>query len=303
MHRRLFLQASATALILGQLSHRVLSLPGRHLESVGLQLSTLNGPMAQDFEGTLKRVADIGYQQVEFSTFGGLYGRDPAAVRQLLGDLGLSAPFGRLRPPFPANMASLPPAEAMALYRELAGTDRIMANLEAMLPEAKAMAYRSIVLSAVPPDAFQSKAALERLATLFNEAGALCAEHGMTFAYHNHDFDFRPVDGVLPYDYLLQHTDEDQVKFQLDLYWACKADQDPLNYFKQYGHRIHSCHMKDMDSQGDFADVGAGTLDFPGYTRAAVEAGVRYFFVEHDRPQDALVSARSSYQYLASMPF
>ena len=307
MHRRQFMARAAIA-------GAALSMPGilpvlaaspRRLESIGLQLYTVNDLMARDFAGTLRAVADMGYREVEFSTAGGLFGMAPEEVKAQLGNLGLRAPFGRLRPQLPegVDIASLSREDAIRLFFQLSGTDRIMANLQAMLPEAAVMGYESIVLSAVSPADMQDSAGLERLAGIFNQAGQLCASHGMTFAYHNHDFDFAPVEGILPFDYLLANTHPGNVAFQLDLYWVSKAGQDPLRYFRDYGERINSCHMKDMAQDGEFADVGAGILDFPALTAAAVEAGVGHFFVEHDRPEDPLDSARFSHDYLAGMSF
>ena len=307
MNRRRFLtQAAAlgSGLYVSSLLP-ALAAPQRRLEGIGLQLYTVHGPMSEDFEGTLRAVADMGCREVEFSTVGGLYGREPHAVQGQLKQLGLRAPFGRLRPQIPDNVdiASLPRDEAIKLFFQLSGTDRILDNLRAMLPEAAVMGYESIVLSAVSPADMKDRAALARLVDIFNEAGALCASHGMTFAYHNHDFDFTPVDGMLPFDYLLTNTDPDSVQFQFDLYWVSKAGQDPLRYFRDHGKRFNSCHMKDMAVDGTFADVGAGTLNFPVLTAAALDAGVRHFFVEHDAPQQPLASAESSYAFLASMTF
>ncbi|GAB3273565.1 sugar phosphate isomerase/epimerase family protein [Parahaliea aestuarii] len=302
MQRRQFLCGAASAAGL-LLASRFALAAERRLNAIGLQLYTVNSAMAADFEGTLREVAAIGYREVEFSTAGGLFRRPPGEVKALLDDVGLRAPYGRLRPEMPVDIARLSREEAMALFRKLGSSDRIVENIEAMLPEAKAMHYEAIVLSAVLPDEMADMAGLERMAGIFNAAGRLCAEHGMRFAYHNHDFDFRPVNGVLPYEYLLQHTDPAAVSFQLDLYWASKAGQDPVRLLRDYGARINSCHMKDLAEDGGFADVGAGTLDFPALTRAAVDAGVGHFFVEHDRPEHPIDSARNSYRYLSAMTF
>ncbi|MFT6892035.1 MAG: sugar phosphate isomerase/epimerase, partial [Halioglobus sp.] len=70
------------------------------------------------------------------------------------------------------------------------------------------------------------------------------------------------VDGIVPFDYLLANTDVANVQFQLDLFWVNKVGQDPLHDFRDHGHRLNSCHMKDMAADGDFAEVGAGALDF-----------------------------------------
>lgn len=133
---------------------------------------------------------------------------------------------------------------------------------EGTLRTVAVMGYQSIVLSALSPADLGSPKALDRLVGIFNEAGRLCASHETTFGYHSHDFDFKSVDGIVPFDYLLANTDVANVQFQLDLFWVNKAGQDPLHDFRDHGHRLNSCHMKDMAADGDFAEVGAGALDF-----------------------------------------
>ena len=279
----------------------LLASEARRLDNIGLQLFTVDKLLRNDFEETLKKVATIGYRQVEFSTTGGLQGRSAEEIKALLAELKLGAPNGRLRPKLPADLMSMPRDQAMKLYMELAATDKMLGNLEAMLPEAKVLGYENIILSAVPPDEMNSKKALDRLVALFNEAGSICQAHGMKFGYHNHDFDFKPVEGITPFEYLIEKTDSDAVTFQLDLYWVSKAGKNPAEYLKRYAGRISSCHMKDMAADGSFTDVGNGTIDFPSLTRMALDSGIKDFFVEHDRPEDPMATATNSFIYLHHM--
>ena len=276
----------------------------RHLDKIGLQLFTVDSLLREDFEETLKWVAATGYRQIEFSTGGGLHGRDPGELKTLLTKLNLEAPNGRVRPNLlPPDLMSLPREQTMKLFQELAGPDKLLTNLEAQLPEAAVFGYQNMILSAIPPSEMNSKKALDRIVSLFNEAGQICAAHGMKFGYHNHDWDFEPADGLVPLDYLIEKTDPENVTIQLDLYWANKAKKNPADYFKRYAGRISSCHMKDMSIDGSFADVGDGTIDFPTLTGAAIDSGVKYFFVEHDKPTDPRATAENSYAYLRNMSY
>jgi sugar phosphate isomerase/epimerase len=144
---------------------------------------------------------------------------------------------------------------------------------------------------------------VERTIHLFGRAGALCAREGLQFGYHNHDWELTPIEGVVPYDLLLERTDPEQVTFQLDAYWIRKGGGDLFDYLQRFPGRFSSCHMKDIDDAGDFADVGDGNIDFPRFTREAMETGARYFFVERDNPPDPLASAKRSYEYLRRMTF
>ena len=275
----------------------------QQLDNIGLQLFTVDSLLRQDFSGTLEKIAEIGYREVEFSTGGGMHGRTAYEVRDLLSELGLRCPQGRVRPKLPPNFMEMPREEVMKIYMELAHPRHLLNNLERMLEEAGVMAYNSIVLPAVHPSSFSNLKALEDMAALFNRAGELCSSAGMQFGYHNHDFDFLPVDGVVPFDYLIENTDPATVTFQLDFYWATKAGVDAAAHPGRFPGRISSCHMKDMGSGGEIVDVGSGSIDFASCTRAAWDHGARSFFVEHDNTQAPLQTAQNSYAHLAEMRF
>ena len=91
-------------------------------------------------------------------------------------------------------------------------------------------------------------------------------------------------------DLLLAETDDSLVRFEIDLYWICKAGRDPLDYFDRRPGRFPLCHVKDMTANGDMVSVGAGTIDFAEIFARSPEAGLHHFFVEHDNADDALAS-------------
>jgi sugar phosphate isomerase/epimerase len=136
------------------------------------------------------------------------------------------------------------------------------------------------------------KASIEVL----NKTDAACKKAGINFAYHNHDAEFRAVEGQIPYELLLTQT---TIKMELDLAWAVKGGKDPLELFKQYPGRFAMWHVKDLDAKHETVlPVGQGTIDFKRIFDAAPAAGMKHFFIEHDMPKDPLASITSSFTYL-----
>jgi sugar phosphate isomerase/epimerase len=304
MKRRSILKAGA-ALAPGLLAACQLAAttaPPRRLERFGLQLSTVTPLMLADFEGTLETVAEIGYPEVEFSAMGFL-GRSPAQVRKLLADNGLDAPVGRITPRLPEDFFSLSRPDAMKVFRERGQLKYLLDNVAQSLEAATALGQKTLVLPALMPDHFRSLDQVQRNIEVMNQAGELCARQGVVFGYHNHSWELAPLEGTVPYDLMIEQTDSDQVTYQLDAYWIAKGGGDLSDYLSRYPGRFSSCHMKDIDKDGDFADVGDGEIDFPRFTSEAVAQGAQYFFVERDNPPDPASSIRRSYAYLKQMTY
>lgn len=312
MQRRTFLQASAGALALPAFaagcqptrnaSSKLVTAGNNRLDKFGLQLSTVTTSMLTDFEGTLAQVAAIGYRQVEFSALGFL-GRSPERVQSLLAEHNLEAPVGRLTPKLPEGFFAWPREEAMKIYRQKGQPANLLENVRHSLDAALALGQRYLILPALMPDQFQSLDQVKRNIERLNAAGELCAAQGVQFGYHNHSWELAPIDGVVPYELMLEQTPANRVTYQLDAYWIRKGGGDLSDYLSRHAGRFSTCHMKDIDAAGDFADVGAGLIDFPRFTREAIAQGAQYFFVERDNPPAPLESARRSFEYLQQMTF
>jgi len=276
------------------------------LDKFGLQLSTVTSLMMEDFEGTLERVAEIGYQQVEFSAMGFL-GRSVDQVRALLDQNGLEAPVGRITPRLPADFFTLPRPEAMKVYFARSAPEFFLDNVAYSLESALALEQAYLVLPALGAENFKTLDQVKNNIELLNKAGDVCAEQGVVFGYHNHNWEFLPVtdsgDEVIPYDLMIENTDADRVTFQLDAFWVTKGGGNLSDYFSRYAGRFSTCHLKDIDDNGDFADVGQGLIDFPTFTRQALAQGTKYFFVERDNPPEPEQSIQRSYAYLQQMTF
>lgn len=273
----------------------------------GLQLSTLNALFAKDFDASLAAVADIGYRQVEFSAMG-LMGNDPAHVKEILEFNQLSAPVGRVSPPLPAEFFKQSQEKMRAAFMQLSVPERFLDNIRYSLELADFFQQKYLNLPAMMPDSFADIDGVMRNIDLLNEAGKLCAEQGVLFGYHNHNWEFAPVKdsqgkNVIPYELMLEHTDANTVAYQLDSYWVAKAGVDLIETLRRYPGRFSSCHLKDIDMAGDMADVGEGEIDFPAFVQAAKKSGARYFFVERDNPPEPISTARTSFTNLSNMVF
>ena len=248
----------------------------RKLDRVGLQLYTVCNDMEKDFEGTLSKIAGIGYKEVEFA---GYFGHSPSDVRAILNRLNITAPSAH----GPLSML----------------TD----NWQKTIDNAKVMGHEYLIVAYLNDDQRKSLDDYRRHADLFNSAGETARKSGVKLGYHNHDFEFKPMEGKLPYDLLLERTDPNLVKLEMDLFWITKGGQNPLTYFSRYPGRIELVHVKDMDASQNMVDVGKGTINWAQIFAERDKAGIRHFFVEHDNPPVPLDSAKASYEYLSKLTF
>jgi sugar phosphate isomerase/epimerase len=134
----------------------------------------------------------------------------------------------------------------------------------------------------------------KRHAALLDSFGAQCKAAGLRLAYHNHDFEFAPVGGVLPYDMLAQNTDPAAVQFELDMYWAKKGGQDLNALFAGHSGRIVMVHVKDMLPNGEMTDVGLGTIPFAQILAQPAAQSVQHYFVENDDTKTPFESIATS---------
>ena len=253
-------------------------LPGS-LANIGIQLYTVRRDFQRDVEGTLAKVAEIGFKEVEFAGYPLGTG---APLKAILDRHGLSAPSSHV--------------SIQALRADWART----------LDEAQALGQRFIVVPSIGPQDRRTLDDWKRVAALFNRAGEGSRARKIQFAYHNHAFEFSPIDGTIGYDVLLAETDPTLVQFELDLYWMTKGGKDPVDYFARYPGRFPLLHVKDMDAtpQRGFADVGKGVIDFARIFARIGQAGAKHFFYEQDETPDApLESAKASFEYLKNLRF
>jgi sugar phosphate isomerase/epimerase len=247
----------------------------RRVENIGLQLYTLRNELADDFDGTLARVAELGYKEMEFA---GYYGRSAAQIKAALDANGLVSPAAHIQ---------------WAAVRD---------NLQIEIERAVGIGQDYIVI----PYLQENERTLDhykRLVDTLNGAGEACRNAGLKIAYHNHDFEFATVDGVVPYDMLLAQTDPALVDMELDLFWIAYAGADPLRYVKEHAGRFSMLHVKDLSADRKMAAVGEGSIDFESIFAHTDTGGFKHYFVEHDNPVDAFESVTTSIESVRRMRF
>ena len=269
MDRRTLLAAGAAAL---------LPPVTKRLDKIGVQLYTVRREMARDVEATLARVAEIGFREVEFA---GYFDRSPEQLRRTLTGLGLAAPGAHY------------PFESL---RD--GWDRI-------LDAAARIGHRWAIVAWIPREARESLDGWHRVAEAFNHAGEQARAAGLAFAYHNHSYEFAPLEGRIPFDVLLAETDPRVVAIEMDVYWITLGGHDPRAYFARHPGRFPLVHVKDSAGPPEhrMVDVGRGTMDWKGIFALSRQAGIRHYLVEHDEPGDAFASIAAGYQYLRRLRF
>ena len=266
---------------------------------VGLQLFTLFGVIEQDVPGTLRKVASIGYREIEsaFSRLPGYYGMKPKEFAVLTKDSGLSwishhvlgAPF--VLPPN-AKMPKGPDGKPM----ELPPMKNLRENGQELIDQAAEGGITYLVCAYTPTGSLDE---IKRSIATLQATGEACKKAGLSLCYHNHDFEFHEVEGQRPYHMLLTEISPDLMQMELDLAWVTKAGEDPLELFRRHPGRFPLWHVKDIAKDLQTLEpVGSGIIDFPKIFAQADQAGMKHFFVEHDMPADAFASISSSIHYL-----
>ncbi len=236
----------------------------------GLALYTVRDAMGEDAKATLKTVAETGYTNIEAAGYkdGMYYGMSPEDFKIYLNELNLT--------PISTHQSSV-----------------TLENAATEMAHAKAAGFEYFVVPIPPMGLFNydnttntmsMTGGAENLANILDELGKKADEAGLKLLYHNHDFEFvKDEDGIVPIDYLLENCDPKYVNFQMDLFWVIKAKADPLVYFEKYPGRFKIWHVKDMDTEGKFAPVGRGTIDFSRILEKKEQSGMQYYMVEQDK--------------------
>jgi sugar phosphate isomerase/epimerase len=236
---------------------------------LGLQLFTMRAAMARDVEDTLKRVASIGYEEVETYGFDaeriGFYGLPGKAFAQRLRDHNLTTSSGH----YDLNRFAASSIDDLTRY-----VDRCIEG-------ARALGQAYITWPFID-EGFRTLDKFKIVAERLNLAGAQIKKAGLQLAYHNHDFEFVEQNGQIGYDIILKETDAALVKLQMDLYWIAHGSKlSPNEWFKRQPGRFVMWHVKDMHKVSrDYTEVGNGTIDFTRIWPDASLAGMKHFFVE-----------------------
>lgn len=258
----------------------------------GLALYTVRDAMAKDPKGTLKAVADAGYSYVEAAGYadGKFYGMEPAEFKAYLKSLGLKAKSSHM------GMVTLDNADKLIADTKAAGIEYFVIPVPPMGMFKFNPTTQKMGMSGTP----------DQVVEILNTIGEKCTKAGLKLLYHNHDFEFVPMeDGTILTDYILENCDPKHVNFQMDLFWVAKAGVDPLTYFQRYPGRFKAWHVKDMNDEGQFAPVGTGNIDFKRILAEKKQSGMVYYLVEQDNTfgLDPLEAIKISHQGLEKYGF
>ena len=268
-------------------------------DAIGLQLFTFFNTIDADVQGTLKKIAGIGYKEIEsaFSRKGGYYGMKPKEFAVMLNDLGLSWKSHHvLGAPFKMPADFKPPVGADGKPMTIPQIKNLRDNYQEIVDEVAGAGVPYLVCANIPIGSVEEvKQSIDTL----NKASEAAKKAGIILAYHNHDKEFETLDGKVIYDRFLTETNPDALKMELDLCWVTAAGVDPVELFKKHPGRFPLWHAKDYDKEKKGpAPVGTGIVDFKRIFANAKIAGMKHCFVEHDMPADPFASITTSYTNL-----
>lgn len=253
---------------------------------VGLQLYTMREYIGKDPKGVIAKIAKAGYTELE--TFGydtikhQYWGYSAKDFAMLLADNGIRTPSGHY---------------GMDQYFGEGKDDDLKAYIEA----AHAMGQNTIVVPYMNEKFRKTADDFKASAAKINKIAEICKAHGLTTGYHNHNFEFMPIDGTMLYDVLLKETSHSLVHFEMDLYWVVRAGQDPIKWIKAHPGRFSMWHIKDMDKAKPElnTEVGSGSIDFKEIFEHKKLAGVKHIFMEQENfGMDAYQSITKSSGYI-----
>lgn len=248
---------------------------GMRADQIAVQLYTLRDLTSRDLPGTLRAVAQAGFQAVELA---GLPPIEAEALRDALGSNGL-------RP--------------MGSHESL---ERLRHDLVGILDRMTVLGCPRIVVPWLPEAERADSDGVRRLAAELGQIGSACADRGIVLGYHNHDFEFAPLDGTTVWTVLLDALPT-IVELELDVFWASIGGQDPVALIEGADERLRLLHMKDRATGPVRQDVapGDGILPWPAIADAGTRRGVEWYVIEKDDTTNALADVTSGLRFLSGL--
>ncbi|MBP3436483.1 MAG: sugar phosphate isomerase/epimerase [Clostridia bacterium] len=268
---------------------------------VGIQLYGVRDTMAQDFEGTLQKIKDMGYEYVEFA---GYYGRTGEEIKAILDKIGL---------------------KCISVHQ---GLDFFNENPEEKVAFLKAFGVKYVVVPWYDQKKLAGSEQWEETKALFNRIADLLKANGMWLGYHNHEFEFEKFEGKYLHDYIFEAVPADRIQPELDTCWVHYAGINPVDKIKEFSGRVDLLHLKDFtckelgsgpvydligadgkpmkkptreENAFEFRPLGQGRQNFAEILAAAEEAGVEVVIVEQDKTYNGMTeleAAKISRDYL-----
>ena len=244
---------------------------------VALQLYTVRDQLREDFEGTVRKVAGIGYAGVELAGTGD---RSASDLRKLLDGLNLKVAGSHV------------------------GWAALEADLNRVIEDNLTLGNAYVVCPSVPQDRRGGADGYRETARKLSQIGEACKRQGIQLCYHNHSFEFQKFDGVNALDALYEASDPRFLQAEIDTYWVQHGHEDPAAYIRKYAGRCPLIHLKDMEPGAErfFAEIGEGVMDFKAIFEASEAGGAAWYIVEQDRcRRSPIESARISFENLKKM--
>jgi len=291
MERRAFIQQSLFAALLTSPALAALAADNRYRQNIGLQLYTLRNPISKDPKATLKAVADAGYKQVELYGFPNSQAQIDAAR-----DAGLTLNSSHFEWDSVVNPK-----------------DKEFSDFAKILDKAKELGLSHLVIPYLMPNNRDTLDAYRKVAENCNKGAAMAKKMGIQLAYHNHNFEFAPLDGGKSgYDIFIEEFSE-EMKFEIDVFWVVTAGLDPVKLLEKLKGRVTQLHFKDLKSgiktpnfesnlpADAFQELGRGTIAMGPIIEAAATAGVEHCHVEQDHSPDPVASVKVSIDHLKTL--
>lgn len=272
--RRSFIKTSGTFALGSYLLPSILKASAK---DAGVQLYSVRKEMLADAPGTLKQLARIGYKELESakSDKGNYYGLKAKEIKKIAADLGMTVRSGHV------------------------GIDN---DWQQSVDQAAEAGQSYLICSSMPSHG-QTAENYKKTADIFNKAAEDCKKVNIVFGYHNHEEEFEKADGQVLYDILLDKTDPDLVKMEMDLGWLVVTGNDPFKYFEKYPNRFPLWHLKDMNlAKKESTEFGKGGVDIKQLLQNKEKAGMKHFFVEQEEyTVSAFQSLTEDMQYLKGL--
>ena len=271
----------ATGLVLSPLACKLMPKETGDIKTFGLQLYTLRDVLPKDPKGILKEVSLAGYKQIEsyeHAQLGIFWGMTNTDFKNYLDSLEMTT---------------------------VSSHCDINKDFQKKVDDAAAIGIKYLICPSI--DTQKTADDYKKISGQFNQCGDICKKAGIKFAYHNHDHDFKTVDGQIAQDIYMQNTDPSLVDFEMDIYWVVTAKQDPEAWLKKYSNRFRLCHIKDRikgtTEREASCELGEGSIKFPKILKTAKDNGMEYFIVEQERYDNStpIQSIRVDAEYMKGL--
>ena len=318
MERRKFIRNSVLASSLAFLPNMTMaSARTSPIKSVGLQLFSVPKMLEADFAGGMETLSKMGYKEIE------MYGPFPftvdsvkagwKAITPMLGFEG-SGYFGH-KPQEVRAILNEFDIKATASHLDL---ETLQTRMGQVGDAADVLGFDYVGIAAIPEEKRKTPDDYKKMAETFNTIGEEAKKVGLKFAYHNHGYGLKEVDGKIPLQTIIEETDPGLVHLEMDIFWTTAGGANPIDYLEAYPKRYRLMHLKDMKEIKHFSGdggspqewmelfplmttVGSGTLDIKSIVAAAKKSGVKHFYVEQDMVANPEIALKASLDYLNSL--